>query len=56
MERVRKSPKKCPSCNSTRINMNEDQDIRCPSCGYKNLSTSSIQKIQENNEKVENNY
>lgn len=52
----RRSPSKCPSCNSSRIHMDEKEDIKCPACGYKNLSTESIQKIQENNEEVENNY
>jgi hypothetical protein len=34
--------------------MDEKEDIKCPACGFKNLSTESIQKIQENAEEMVN--
>lgn len=45
-----KKPAKCPCCRSSRITMNALKDMKCQACGYKRLSDTSIQKIQNDND------
>jgi len=33
---MKKYPKKCPSCGSTRLSVNPSYGMKCRKCGYEN--------------------
>jgi len=38
----RKKPKKCTSCGSSKVTMNERGDIGCEKCPFVNLSLNNL--------------
>lgn len=52
MERKIKKPAKCPTCQSSKITMNNLGDMRCNNdgCSYERLSDITLQKRQNDND------
>jgi len=39
--------KKCPICNSSKINENEEGEKHCEKCGYTHSNKKQIEKIKD---------